>query len=82
MRQPSACLLALGGHLPPAAVALGWLQMPLHMQLRGGLIRIIDRLGKGRHLMLPATCPLIVVPWHAEVQLEPKAEQPGLPCRC
>ncbi len=54
---------------------------PAHA-VEGGLIRIIDRLGKGRHLMLPATCPLIVVPWHAEVQLEPKAEQPGLPCRC
>ena len=48
----------------------------------GGLIRIIDRLGKGRYCMLPATRPLIVVQWHAEVQLAPKAEQPVLSCRC
>ena len=43
----------------------------------GGLIRIIDRLGKGRHLMLPATRPLIVEYWHAEVAFGSEAGAKG-----
>ena len=80
----AAISMPAGARGPPATNGNGAgvaADPPAHAE-EGGMIRIIDRLGKGRHLMLQATRALIVEHWHAEVQLAPQAEQPVLSCRC